>query len=435
MLPKSKKNWKRKSRKKFIRIQQKVRQRTNEKEQSFFQSYDYRKSKSYQKIERNPSYLERKKGRKWAINQATGKTCLGFRMGNRSTHQNSRSLTYEPKKKMVQKEKSPNLLQSRYWKSEIKNSNRSRFQKSSNEICSEQRPKEGIVLEMEKVDSTEIYQRRNRQQFREVCPDNFVYNIEVEDNNNYFAEDILVHNCHRYATQGTAFTIQDFSAKYYLGLTATPFRSDGLGSIIFACIGPKIHIVNKKNLYDTKAILRPDVYIVNTSFNYLFTDDYSKMITELTNDIDRNTLICKEIASDLKKHKDAILIVSDRKKHVNLLQEMLSDNFGVKSICLTGGINKKKRTEYVEQIRRKECKVVFATISLIGEGFDAPYLTALFLTTPIKFSGRLIQACGRILRPEKHKTPRIYDFRDNNVNVLRFSGYSRDRVYKREWAK
>lgn len=246
---------------------------------------------------------------------------------------------------------------------------------------------------------------------------------------------LIIDECHRYATPSSAFTIQDFSAKYYLGLTATPFRSDGLGKIIFACIGPKLHVVNQKNLFNTKAILRPDVYIVNTNFYYMFTNDYSRMITELSNDINRNMLICSEIEADLKRFNDAILIVSDRKKHVNLLQEMLQNDFGIKGISLTGGTNKKKRTEYVEQIKQKKCKVVFATTSLIGEGFDAPYLTALFLTTPVKFSGRLIQACGRVLRPAEGKTPRVYDFRDNNIDVLRYSGYGRDRVYKKEWAK
>lgn len=61
------------------------------------------------------------------------------------------------------------------------------------------------------------------------------------------------------------------------------------------------------------------------------------------------------------------------------------------------------------------------------------YLTALFLTTPIKFAGRLVQVCGRVLRAKKGKTPRIYDFRDDNISVLQNSGWGRDRVYKKEW--
>ncbi len=31
-----------------------------------------------------------------------------------------------------------------------------------------------------------------------MCPDGYVYDIEVEENHNYFAEEILVHNCGQY---------------------------------------------------------------------------------------------------------------------------------------------------------------------------------------------------------------------------------------------
>jgi superfamily II DNA or RNA helicase len=244
---------------------------------------------------------------------------------------------------------------------------------------------------------------------------------------------LIIDEVHRYATMSGIFTIQDFPAKYYLGLTATPFRSDGLGKLIFMSIGPKIHIVNKKNLFDTKAILRPDIFRIDTNFRYIFNNDYSSMMSILAKDEQRNQLICKKTSEDLKIYDDAILLVSDRKIHVKILQEMLLSEYGIKSIVLTGTTKKKQRTEYIQEINKKKVKVILATTSLIGEGFDAPYLTALFLTMPIKFSGRLIQASGRILRPEKNKIPRLYDFRDNNIDVLRYSGYARDKVYRKEW--
>ncbi|MCD6175273.1 MAG: ATP-dependent helicase, partial [Planctomycetes bacterium] len=68
-------------------------------------------------------------------------------------------------------------------------------------------------------------------------------------------------------------------------------------------------------------------------------------------------------------------------------------------------------------------------IQLIGEGFDCPNLSSLVLTTPIKYSGRLIQVVGRILRPAAGKKPVIYDFIDHQVGVLRASAQSRNRVY------
>jgi superfamily II DNA or RNA helicase len=247
---------------------------------------------------------------------------------------------------------------------------------------------------------------------------------------------LIVDEVHRHAHVAGIFTIQDFPAKYYLGLTATPFRSDKLGRLIFTSMGPKIHIVNKKKLFDNKSILRPDVFRINTNFRYIFTNDYTRMISELTNDDERNHLICTKTLADLKDYNDVILLVSDRKKHVKILQEMLLDEYGIKSIVLTGGMNKKKREENLKNIQEGKTKVIIATVSLIGEGFDLDSLTALFLTTPIKFSGRLIQSVGRVLRPsktDKNKIPRIYDFRDDYVDILKYSGYSRDRIYNKEW--
>jgi superfamily II DNA or RNA helicase len=74
--------------------------------------------------------------------------------------------------------------------------------------------------------------------------------------------------------------------------------------------------------------------------------------------------------------------------------------------------------------------VVFATGQLIGEGFDASNLTSLFLATPIKFSGRLIQYLGRVLRPAPGKAqPKVYDFVDEKVGVLDAAARARATVY------
>lgn len=46
------------------------------------------------------------------------------------------------------------------------------------------------------VDCVEVLERGGGVEFGEVCPDGLVYNLEVEGNSNYFANGILVHNCH-----------------------------------------------------------------------------------------------------------------------------------------------------------------------------------------------------------------------------------------------
>jgi superfamily II DNA or RNA helicase len=75
-------------------------------------------------------------------------------------------------------------------------------------------------------------------------------------------------------------------------------------------------------------------------------------------------------------------------------------------------------------------RVLASTTSLIGEGFDAPGLASLVLANPIKWSGRLIQTVGRILRPSPGKQARVIDFVDCEEPVLMASYKSRQSAYK-----
>ena len=56
----------------------------------------------------------------------------------------------------------------------------------------------------------------------------------------------------------------------------------------------------------------------------------------------------------------------------------------------------------------------------------------MFLTTPIKFSGRLIQYLGRVLRPAPGKEQAtIYDYVDGECSVLMSAYRSRRKEYKK----
>lgn len=244
---------------------------------------------------------------------------------------------------------------------------------------------------------------------------------------------IILDECHRAPGNMFSETLPKFPARHYLGLSATPFRRDGLGHVINACIGPKLHTVDKEMLHDSGAVLRPVIIRVNTAFRYMFTDNYSTMIKSLTESEQRNKLICDTVSNDIKQRKQNVLIVSDRVAHCKEIARILKEQYRLDSRVLVSSVKKENRTQIVDDVRSGKCKILISTINLIGEGFDAPALASLFLTTPIKFSGRLIQVVGRVLRPEDDKIPNVYDFRDNSVNVLKYSGFNRDRIYKKQW--
>ena len=156
-------------------------------------------------------------------------------------------------------------------------------------------------------------------------------------------------------------------------------------------------------------------------FYYDYNDDYSRMISELTEDIDRNQLLIDCILAT-STGKTA-LIVSDRKNHC----QIVSDAVG--GTMLTGSTPAKERKQIVADVQAGIVKRLVSTVQLIGEGFDASGLDTLYLCTPIKFSGRLKQILGRILRPKDGKKATVYDFTDNLIGVLNNSAHSRKRVF------
>ncbi len=88
-------------------------------------------------------------------------------------------------------------------------------------------PPQNGGLEFSRVDRIEVLEQRSGSGFGEVCPDGYVYNFEVEGNNNYFANGVLVHNCHEFKSKssdrGIAFHQLVGATKYTLTLTGTFF--------------------------------------------------------------------------------------------------------------------------------------------------------------------------------------------------------------------
>ncbi len=236
---------------------------------------------------------------------------------------------------------------------------------------------------------------------------------------------IVVDECHRVPSRMFTEAVSSFYAAYILGLSATPFRSDKLDKLITWFVGPLRHEVEKAGLIEKKYIVQPIFKMKPTSFRPVFDPihQYSKMLSELTMDEERNKLIVRDI---INEKDSACLILSDRKAHC----EDLMNLFG-KGELLTGSIKTTDREEIIRKINSGESKHLFATGQLIGEGFDCDKLNALFLVTPIKYAGRITQYIGRIMRPGD-RPPVVYDYVDERVDVLVRSSRSRIKVYGRE---
>lgn len=241
---------------------------------------------------------------------------------------------------------------------------------------------------------------------------------------------VIVDECHRAPASTFQDVVTSFDAKYLTGLSATPYRADGLDKIINLTLGDVIHRVDPKRLQNNGAILKPEVIMTETSFNFSgdASTEYPKMMTAIAEDISRNKLIAENVTEEVKNETGTILMVADRTAHLDALDELLRGK-GINVAVLTGKTPTARREEIVTDLNNGKIKVLASTASLIGEGFDCPGLSTLFLCSPIKSKGRLIQIIGRILRPADGKRPKIYDFIDEKVGVLKHSAELRQKIY------
>ncbi|MDK9708961.1 MAG: DEAD/DEAH box helicase [Desulforhopalus sp.] len=240
---------------------------------------------------------------------------------------------------------------------------------------------------------------------------------------------LVVDECHRVPANLFTDVVSQFDCQYLLGLSATAFRSDEeTTKLIYYFMGDCLHRVDRDELKSTGAILAPLVIRTPTAFTYRYRGDYQALIKALVQHEGRNMQILGDIIKIVGEGEGGtVLVVSDRISHCRFFVEKLQGR-GVKAALLYGGISPDERNAVVAAVRGGEIAVLVATLQLIGEGFDCPGLSSLFLTTPISFEGRLLQVIGRILRPAANKRARVFDYLDENVPALRRSAKARSLV-------
>ncbi len=244
---------------------------------------------------------------------------------------------------------------------------------------------------------------------------------------------LIVDECHRTPSRTFTDAVSEFDAKYMLGLSATPYRRDKLSKLIFWHLGDIHHEIEKKQLIRTGDVLDVDVIIRETKFVPYFdpVNQYSKMLSELTADDVRNRQIVADVAAEAESSPGVCLVLSDRKKHCENICALLHYRHDQKAFLLTGDLSSDQRIQVLNELNAGKVKVLVATGQLIGEGFDCKDLTTLFITTPVRFSGRLLQYLGRVLRPAPGKNrAKVYDYVDALVEPLMAAAKARQRTYR-----
>lgn len=247
---------------------------------------------------------------------------------------------------------------------------------------------------------------------------------------------VVSDEVHRISSKIFSRALPKTSAKYTLGLSATPNRDDGLSKIFHWYLGDmlyqKTQAGNKSvvvKCYNFKSGHSKFKEIIN---KYTKKASNSVMVTNLGEIEERNDFILNIIVlvltqqkyiDDENAPKRQILILSDRIKHLEILKTKL-DNM---KICTTGYYIGKMKEEQLKESSVKD--VILGTYPMASEGLDIPSLNTLILATP---RSKITQSVGRILRKERSDiSPLVIDIIDM-LSIFKGQGYRRRSFYKKK---
>lgn len=239
---------------------------------------------------------------------------------------------------------------------------------------------------------------------------------------------IIIDECHHIPAKTFREAIVNFNAFYLYGLTATPTRKNNDQKLIFVYIGNILHQVNQFEYFKEKHI-QTEINIKETDlfapFDYRI-DKYETISRILVHDTHRNSLILNDIDQNAERFK-TILILTERKTHVDILNLYLKDKY--ETITIHGDDSESARKSKIEQIKQGHFKIVISTGQFFGEGTDINNLECLFIVYPFAFEGKLVQYIGRIQRSEK--PPVIFDYRDSKIDYFEKMFKQRKRYYNK----
>ncbi len=245
---------------------------------------------------------------------------------------------------------------------------------------------------------------------------------------------VIVDECHHLSAFTFEQVMRQVKARYVVGLTATPERKDGHHPIIYMQCG---QIRFKLSAGSMTAAMPFEHEVVPRLTDFSLPPEQSDMSIQevyaaLVDDRVRNDLILHDLIQATADGRSPLLLTG-RTDHLKYFDMELAGKVN-NVFMLKGGMGKKQRRSIAEAIAAApqcEPRVILATGSYIGEGFDDARLDTLFLAMPISWKGTLQQYLGRLHRLyEAKRVVRVYDYVDSNVPMLarmyarRLRGYS-----------
>lgn len=243
--------------------------------------------------------------------------------------------------------------------------------------------------------------------------DFYIINAQnVEKMGNSFFSDIgtvIVDEAHLIMAETLSRCLQWVHPRYLIGLTATPYRQDGLNLLLDLYFG-KYKII--------RTLFREHIaYKVCTGFKPIVEKaingrvNWSSVLESQANDTDRNELIIKI----LKHHKDRNFLVLTKRvaQGEYLVKRLIEEGEDVTSLF---GSNQ----EY-----NVTSRILVGTNSKCGTGFDHAKMDALLLACDLE--QYFVQYLGRVFRTKDVK-PIIFDLVDD-YSLLSKHFNTRQKIY------
>ena len=244
--------------------------------------------------------------------------------------------------------------------------------------------------------------------------DFYIMNAQnVEKKGRKFFSDVglvIVDEAHMIMAETLSRSLQYVYPRYLVGLTATPYRPDGLDILLQLYFGRHkvIRKLHRKHLvYKIETKLTPKVErTIQGRVNW------GSILDQQANNVYRNQIILR-IVQSFPERNFLILVkrISQGEYLIKHLQEL--------RVSVTNLIGSKQEFETT-------ARVLVGTCQKVGTGFDHPKLDTLILAADVQ--EYFIQYLGRIFRT-KDSEPLIFDLVDNN-GILRKHYSTREKVYR-----
>jgi len=247
---------------------------------------------------------------------------------------------------------------------------------------------------------------------------------------------IIADECHHAVSPSYRRALENSTAPYRMGLTATPFRSDGLHKYYNEVLGPIVYSLRREELQREGYLARhreKRIYI-NLSReeleNYkrliqVYIDYCERKIPEITDPKLRFRRVLELAARDPEarealraKHKARQIALSAEKK-IKLVEELLRKHPNEKILIFSRytdvireisrrlliprilhDTSKDERKQYLKLFREGKIRIL-ATAMALDEGVDVPDASMAIIISGTGSHREYVQRLGRILRPKE----------------------------------